>query len=405
MSALRGATSGADRKRARLRQTLIGAQMAVALLLMVAAGLFLRSLQEAANVDVGFTIANVDRLQIDTGIGGYRTDADGLRVVDALAERFRGLPGVTSVTASRLVPLQGTRIGYGRLRAPGYTGPDGSDVVSASWDTVATDFFRTLEIPIVEGRAFDARDRSGAPLAIIVNQTFANRVWPGQSAIGRTLTLQADGAQMQVVGVARDTLTRSYTDGPENFVYAPLAQRFNANVTFYVRRQPGQSVAAEMRRAVADFNPMLPVVHTETLESAAALGLLPQRLAAWIAGAVATIGLLLVAIGIYGLTAFSVSQRRLEIAIRIAVGAPATAVLWLILRQAAIITAAGACAGLALAALAAKLLESLLIGMLPFDPTAFGASAVLLVAIVAAAAWPAARRAARISPLAALRMH
>ena len=141
---LRGTNASADRRRAWLRQGLVAAQVAVALLLLVVAGLFLRSLQEAAMTDVGFKTEGVDTLQIDTRIGGYSTDADGIRAVEGLLERFAAIPGVTSVAASRMVPLQGGGLGLGGLRSPGYVGPDGTDGIEADWDVVSAGYFDAL---------------------------------------------------------------------------------------------------------------------------------------------------------------------------------------------------------------------------------------------------------------------
>jgi predicted permease len=405
-SALRGANSSTDRRRAWLRQGLVASQVAVALLLLVVAGLFLRSLQEAASVDVGFNPQAVDTLQIDTRIAGYSTDAEGIRVVESLLDRFRLVPGVSHAGASRMVPLQGGGLGLGGLRSPGYTGPDGSDQVPADWDVVSAGYFETLQMAIVEGRSFDARDRTGAPFAAVVNQTMAARLWPGQSAIGRTL-LQDTGdgrpRPLHIVGVAHDGKYRTVSETPRNFIYVPLAQQFMSDITFYVRRPPGPSLLNELRRAVVAFDPMLPVIHTATLEQATALGLLPQQVAAWIAGAVGSIGLFLAALGLYGLTAFSVAQRKREIAIRLAVGATRQSVVWMVLRQSSRLAAIGAIAGFALAAVLANLLGSFLIGLRPVDPQAFGIAVGLLAGVMFLASWVPARRAAATDPAGSLR--
>ena len=404
--ALHGTTASADRRRAWLRQGLVAGQVAVALVLLVTAGLFLRSLQEAANVDVGFNVDGVDTLQIDTRIGGYLKDADGIRAIDQLAERLRATPGVTAVGASRMVPLQGGRLGLGGLRAPGYVGPDSTDRVEADWDVVSAGYFDALQIPIVQGRAFGPPDREGAPLVAIVNETLAKRVWPGQNPIGRIL-MQRSGPDserpLQIVGVARDGKYRYVSDSGVGFIYVPLTQQFLTDVTFYVRRAPGPSRANELRRAVAEFNPMLPVIHTDTLASATALALLPQRMAAWIAASVGSLGLFLAALGLYGLTAFAVSQRAREIAIRVAVGATHRAVVWLVLRQAVVLASFGAVIGLALAAGLSTLLGSLLVGLGPIDPFAFGLACGLLAAVMFLSSWLPARRAARLDPVLALR--
>jgi predicted permease len=404
--ALRGANSTTDRRRSWLRQSLVAAQVAVALLLLVTAGLFLRSLQEAASVDIGFNTGAVDVLQIDTRIAGYSTDAEGLRVTDALMDRFRLVQGVTAVGASRMVPLQGGGLGLGGLRAAGYVGPDGTDEITTDWDVVSPDYFSALQMSIVQGRPFNAADREGAPYVAIVNQSFAEQVWPGQNPIGRTLLQEADGGKerpLQIVGVARDGKYRTVSEARRHFIYVPIAQQFMSEITFYVRRGPDGSRINELRRAVIAFDPNLPVIHTSTLEEAVAIALLPQRIAAWIAASVGGIGLFLAALGLYGLTAFSVSQRTREIAIRLAVGATPGTVLWLVLRQAAVLALLGAGVGIALAVALSRLLGSLLIGLQPIDPAAFGIAVVILATVMFLSSWTPARRAARMDPVQSLR--
>ena len=403
--ALHGANSTMERRRAWLRHGLVAGQVAMALLLLVAAGLFLRSLQKATSIDAGFDPRDVDTLQIDTRIAGYRSDAEGIQAVLSLVDRFRTLPGVTTVGASRMVPLQGGGLSLGGLRAPGYEAPDGSDRVRADWDVVTPDYFKTLRLDIRQGRAFNDGDRAGAPDVVIVNETLAERVWPGKNPIGMQL-LQVSGdttRTLHVVGVARRGKYRTINEAPRNFIYVPLAQQFLPDITFYVRHEPGLLRANDLRRAVASFNPMLPVIHTQPLEDAAALGLLPQRLAAWVAGSVGTLGLLLAAFGLYGMTSFAVAQRTREIAIRMALGASRPSVLRMIVRQAAVLGTIGAAGGLLLAAASSALLRSLLVDLAPIDPVAFGAAALLLAAVLLAAAAVPASRAARMDPMRALR--
>ena len=404
--ALHGHSATADRRRAWLRQSLVAAQVAMALLLIVAAGLFLRSLQEAATTDVGFTVENVDTVLIDTRIGGYRTDADGLRAIEALSDRFRTVPGVTAVGASRMVPLFSGRLELGSLRAPGYVAPDGTDRIQAGWDSVSTGYFEALDVRITQGRAFDARDRNGAPYVAIINETMAARLWPGQNPIGRQLIQQVPREQdrpLEIIGVAEPTKSASISETPQNFIYVPLAQQFLSEVTFFARHAGDASRLADLRQSVIAFDPNLPVIHTQTLEQATTLALLPQRLAAWIAGSVGTIGLLLAALGLYGLTAFSVAQRAREIAVRIALGATRHSVLSLVLRQSGRLAAIGTVIGLALAAGVSQLLGSLLVGIGPVDPIAFGAATAVLIVVLLVATWAPARRAAGMDPMRALR--
>ena len=405
--ALHGTYATADRKRSWLRQGLVAAQVAMALLLLVAAGLFLRSLQKAASIDTGFNVSRVDTLQIDTRIAGYRTDAEGIRAVDSLIERFRSLPGITGVAASRMVPLQGGGMGRGRLSVPGRSsGRTGSDEVDADWDVISPDYFSTLQMRLVAGRAFTDRDREGAPKVAIVNERMAADAWPGQDPIGKQLRHEdgtPNGSMLQIVGVTRTGKYRMVNEAPRNFIYVPMAQQFASEVTFYVRRSGPESRVNDLRQAVMAFDPMLPVIHSQTFEVATTLALLPQIIAAWVAGAVGTVGLLLAAFGLYGLTAFSVAQRTREIAIRVALGSSRESVLWLVLRQAGRLAAIGAAVGLVLSVLCSLLLQSLLIDLAPVDPAAFGLAILLLSGVMLAASIVPARRATRMDPMRALR--
>ena len=404
--ALHGHGATADRRRSWLRQGLVASQVALALLLLVAAGLFMRSLQEAATADVGFDARGVDTLQIDTQIGGYRSDQDGMRVVDELSDRFRQVPGVRAVGASRMVPLFSGRLGLGGLRAPGYVGSDGSDRVDAGWDAVSPGYFDALQVAITRGRGFEARDRDGAAMVAIINETMAARLWPGQDPIGKQLIQVVGGNQerpLQIVGVAEATKSVSISEAPQNFIYVPLAQQYLSEITFFVRRADNTSRLAELRRAVIAFDPNLPVIYTQTLEQATTMALLPQRLAAWIAGGVGTVGLLLAALGLYGLTAFSVAQRSREIALRIALGATRTTVLSLVLRQSGRLALVGTVVGLALAVGVSQLLESLLVGVGAVDPVAFGVATALMIGVLLLATWAPARRALATDPMRALR--
>ena len=405
-AALHGQYATGDRRRAWLRQGLVIAQVAMALLLLVAAGLFMRSLQEAANTDLGFTVTNVDTLQIDTRIAGYRTDADGMRAIEALTERFYSVPGVTSVGAGRMVPLFSGRFSLGALRVPGYKSPEGNDRVEADWDTVSTGYFDALQVRITEGRAFDARDREGSPPVAIINETMAAQLWPGESAIGRQIVHRVSDKEertMQIVGVAYPAKNGQISDTARNFIYVPLAQRFMSEVTFFVRREGVESRIQDLRAAVTAFDPNLPVIYTQTLEQATTMALLPQRLAAWMAGGVGTIGLLLAALGLYGLAAFSVAQRAREIAVRMALGATRESVLTMVLRQSGKLALIGAVVGVLLSIGVAQLLASLLVGVGTVDPLAFGIATLLLAGVLLAATWVPARRAAGMDPMRALR--
>lgn len=402
--ALHGANATVDRRRAWLRHALVGGQVAMTLLLLVASGLFLRSLQQAASVDKGFAARHVDTVQIDVSLAGYRGD-EGVRVADELADRFRAVPGVVSVGYSRMVPLMSGRFGLGNLRVNGYQGPDGRDRVDANWDIVSPDYFRTLSIPIVRGRSFTDGDRRGAPDVAIVNERFAEHAWPGRDPIGQQVFQGAQGSEraLQIVGVARNAKYAFLTEDTPNFIYVPEAQQFATEVNFHVLRAGGESQIAVLRDVVRTYNRQLPIVDAQPLEQLTTIALLPQRIAAWIAGGVGAVGLLLAAIGLYGLTAFSVAQRTREIAVRMALGATRESVVSLVLRQSARLALIGGAIGLALAIGVSLLLRRLLIGIQPIDAVTFAIATAVLTGVLLIAAWTPARRAAAMDPMRALR--
>jgi predicted permease len=402
---LHGAFATADRKRFRLRNSLVAAQVALSLMLVVTALLFVRSLEKAATTNPGFTTANIQIASVDVSISGYR-DQQAVLLADRFLERLRGIAGVESVAHARMVPLQGSGFGLGSLRVEGAKGTRSDGRFEMDWDVVSPGYFATIKMPIVEGRDFNAIDREGAPWAAIINETFARQAWQGQSAIGRVVMQRTDGDQerpLQIVGVAADAKYRYISSSNAPFIYVPVAQQPQASLEFYVRHAPGREVAKEIRTAMAQVEPNVPIVMLQSFEDAAAVGLLPQKLAAWIAGSVGTIGIFLAALGLYGLMAFLVAQRTREIAIRMALGASNGEMRKMILKQAGALGAIGTVIGLALAAGIGTLAQSMLVGVPPVDPISFGGTALLFVIVLALAAWTPATRAAATDPATALR--
>jgi len=208
---------------------------------------------------------------------------------------------------------------------------------------------------------------------------------------------------IEVVGVVADAKYRYISDPPTPFVFVPLAQQPMTDITLFVRHAEGRAVAGEIRAAVAQVESSVPVMFLQSFEDAAAIGLVPQRVAAWIAGGVGTMGVFLAALGLYGLMAFLVAQRTREIAIRMALGASTGNMQSMVLKQAAWLGAGGGVIGLVLAGVIGTLMQSLLVGVPPVDPLSFGLTAALFAVVLAAACWSPARRAARTDPAVALR--
>ena len=202
-----------------------------------------------------------------------------------------------------MIPLQGGTLGLGRLRVAGYTSAQGDETFRADWDVVSPGFFDVLGVPMQGGRAFTGADRDGAPLVAVVNETFARRAWPGRDAVGQVVYQQAGRTPdterpLTIVGVARDAQYRTVGEAPRPFIYVPLAQQPMTELHLYVRQAPGRAVGEAVTRAIAAAEPGLPVLLHQSFDEAIGIGLVPQRLAAAVAGAVGSVGLLLTAIGV-----------------------------------------------------------------------------------------------------------
>jgi len=306
-----------------------------------------------------------------------------------------------------MIPLQGGRFSLGPLRVPGYQGPRGNDLFDADWDVVSPSFFSTLAVPLLAGREFSSVDRSGAPSVAIVNDAFATRAWPDREAIGQVI-YQASRRDvfdrpLTIVGVARNANYRSAGESPTPFIYVPVAQQPMAQMNLYVRQAPGREAAADVGAAIAEVEPALPLIASLSFEEATSIGLLPQRLAATVAGSVGVVGLLLSALGLYGLMAFYAVQRTREVAVRMALGATTAQVRGLMLRQAAGVAASGGAVGILLSAGAAGAVRGLLVGVQPWDEVAFVAAGGMLGVVLLVASSVPARRVAATDPASALR--
>jgi predicted permease len=395
--------------RLRARHAFVVSQVAFSLVLIIGAGLFMRALQRAASIDPGFDPHGVELASVDLAQGGY-TRTTGPLFARALVDRVRVLPAVSSASLATGVP-GGFEVRGGAVAIPGVQGPNGR-FASVDWNVIEPGYFTTVRTPVKMGRDFSRDDRAGTQPVAIVSELAARQFWPGQNPIGKVLlqpTLGAHGPTspmepLRVVGMAGDIQSTSLIDGlARAAVYVPLQQQYESNVTIVVRTTRGQRIADQLRRVVGSMNSDMPIMTEQTLDDSVALGLAPQRIVASVAGVLGIVGLLLAAIGIYGVTAYAVARRTREIGIRMALGARRTDVLRMVLREGLWLTLVGSAIGLMLAAGASHVLEGFLFGIPPIDPLTFAGTTGLFAVIGLAACYVPVRRATRMNPLEALR--
>jgi predicted permease len=392
--------SGASTERpgaARLRSLLVGTQVAASVLLLVVAGLFIRTVRRATAVDPGFDPRGLSLYGFDLSMLGYDPPrAAAFR--DALLDRVAALPGVTSAAITGEVPL-----------GPGHRSDDVALPGAAPEDRVAVDladvgesYFEAMRIPIKSGRAFGAGDGPGADPVAIVNETLARRLWPGRDALGQTLV--QDGRALRVVGVAGDGKSRTLWEAPRGYLYLPARQAGRLEHTLVIRSNGSrEALTAALAREIRRLEPALPLSALVSAREHMGFSLLPQRVGGAIGAALGALGLGLASIGLAGLVAYSVGRRTREIGVRMSLGARPGDVLRLEMRRGIRVAAAGLLAGTAAALLAGRGIGGLLFGISAADPATFAAVLVLLAASAAAATYVPARRAARVDPIRALR--
>jgi predicted permease len=397
VESLKSGSGGAAAGRSRLRSTLVVGQISLSLLLLVTAGLLTRSLQSALAVDTGFDPAGVMIAEIDLGPHGYDPETGAL-LFEQLKERLEARPEVQSVGYASGVPLSfsQSRITF---QIPGVEVPAGASV---QINTVDGDWFETVRMPIERGRAFDDTDRRDGPGVVIVNREMARRYWPDGEALGARI--QFGSVSREIVGIAATGKYNSLQEDPLPFVFLPRSQSSSVSTTLHVRSAAGLgAVGALARRELQALDSNVPLVGPASLEERVTITLLPQRMGAALIGVFGAVGLLLAAVGLYGILAYSVSQRTREIGVRIALGARAENVLAMVIRQGVLLLAIGLALGLVLAFAATRLLAGLLVDVSPTDPLTFVTVALILAATTLFASYLPARRATRVDPMVALR--
>ncbi|MFN7943776.1 MAG: ABC transporter permease [Blastocatellia bacterium] len=387
-------------RRSRLRSGLVVAQIAVSVLLLIGAGLFLRSLLKASAIDTGFNQKNLLLLVVQ--FQGVQ-QAQGLELFRQMQERLRALPGVQAVS---LVDQAG--LDFDGLRRSvtieGYQRRSGEDMELYS-NAVGPHYFQTMEIPLLRGRDFNEQDRSGQPGVVIINETLARRYFPGQEALGRRLSLSgAAGPWLEIIGIARDGKYISPFEEPRPFFSLPLLQHYQPGGTLLVRTQNDpQQLLETARRELLRLDDNLYISNATTMTEHLGLALLPLRLGSLAAALFGLVALLLASLGIYGVVAYFVALQSREIGVRLALGAHRRDILQLVFRQGLRITFGGIALGLLASFALTRLLASYLYGVSALDVLTFVGVAVLLTVVALLACWIPARRATKVDPLVALR--
>lgn len=399
----RGASGGPGRQ--RVRSALVIGQVAGSLMLLIVAGLFVRSLRNAQNLDVGFNPDHLLNARIDPEWAGYseQRTKDFFR---ELQRRVSAIPGVQSASLAFSVPLgyyNNAQLVYieGRPVDPGAQ----SLVIGANF--VDASYFDTMRIRIVRGRAFTESDDEHAPRAAIVNQTMAARYWPGQDPIGKRFhTATPDSPLWQVVGVAQDGKYVAVYESQIPYVYLPLAQSYSSLRVLHVRSLvPPEQLSARVEREIHALDADMPIADLQTMHRALSGlgGFLIFRLGAIQAAAMGALGLILAVVGVYGVVSYGAAQRTREIGIRVAMGAKPTDVLRLVLQQGVALVAAGIMIGLALTLALTRILKRAILLASATDPLTFAGITLLLTAVALGACYLPAWRAMRVDPMNALR--
>jgi predicted permease len=393
--------AGPGRRKVSLRHALVVTQVALSMVALISAGLFVRSLREAHKADPGFDPHNVLLGSFDPFLSGYE-ETRGREFYRRLVERVSTTPGVQSATLARRLPFTGDGIAFANVTIDGYA-PAKDEDMRLNYETVGPRYFQTMRIPLLKGRDFDERDQENAPGVVIVNETMAQRYWPGNNALGKRLKLTK--GWLQVVGIAKDVKNRTLTEAAQPFLYLPLLQDYRSNMILVARTaSEPETMFPAIRTEVAALDPEMPMFDAKTLEDHIGVSLFLQRMAATLLTIFGLLALSLAALGLYGVMAFAVSQRTREMGIRISVGAKRADILKLILGQGLMLSMIGMIGGLSIALAVTRLSVHLLYGVSAADPLTFVIVAVVLLLVALAAAYLPARRATKVDPVIALRM-
>ena len=395
-----GAAMGGSARRGRLRQGLIVAQVALALVMLVSAGLFLRTLVVADGVDLGFAARQGLVGVIDVGTAALEP-ARGLTTYRTVTAALAALPGVEAVAVGQRLPLTSLDSSDRTVQVEGYT-PSPGEEMTTYYAAIGAGYFEALHLPLVEGRDVSERDAADAPPVVIVNHTMARRFWPGRSAIGGRVKIGERWAE--VVGIAGDAKYQSVSEPATPFMYLPVDQAYRTSMRVFLRTSGDpEAIVPAVRQTLARVAPGVPLFDVQTLAQHIAFSFFLLEMAATLLAVFGATAALLAALGLYGVIAQSVAARTREIGVRVSLGATHADVARLVVAQGLGLAALGIVLGLAGAAGVTRLFESQLLGVSALDPGTFVATAVLLAATTLAACAAPAWRAARLDPVRALR--
>jgi len=400
---LPGAVAPARSRRIDVRAGLVVAQVAIAVVLLVGAALLARTVLNLSSVERGFDVDGLLVASFNLDQAGY-DEVGGGELLRAISARLTALDGIRSVAVGSDVPLGGVA-GGGPLFVDGVALAPGT----AGQSLIGPRYFATLGVPLAAGRELDERDRAGAPGVVLVNEAFARVAWPGQEAIGKQVSTAPDGPAFTVVGVVRDYHHADLREPPRPHLYWAIEQQYRFGKDAGTRQllvriagPPAPAVAA-MRAVVRDLEPALPLFDVATMSDHVTATFAEERQSAAVVGAFSGLALLLSAVGLFGVLAYTVGQRRREIGIRCALGARAGQVAAAVVRSGVLLAAIGIAVGLLVAAAASQALSSLLFDVTPLDGPTFAGIAALVLVVAAAASFGPARRAVRVDPAVALR--
>ena len=384
-----------------LRNVLVSAQVALSLVALVGAGLFLRSLQNAQQISPGFDAPHLSVLSFDLGAQGY-TEERGRQFQQRVLERAAAVPGVQAASVASTVPL----FAGGFARTVFLEGQDASDrragrLVQIS--VVGPQYLETLGIALLRGRTLSERDQPNTPMAVVINETMAKRFWPEQDAIGKRFKFFGQDFFNEVVGIARDSKYNFIGEEETPFIYQATTQVYQPQLSLFVKAAQPQAVLGTVRGEIQQLDRNLPLTGVFTLNEIFDQALWAPRMAAWLLATFAGLSLVLSVIGIYGVMAYAVSQRTRELGIRMALGASRGDVLRLVVLQGLRLTVMGVVFGLAVSVAITRLVVSLLYSVSPTDIVTFTVVPLLLAAAALAASYLPALRATRIDPMVALR--